>query len=130
GPLAPGTSLRLDVTLKVRDQAALTSFIAALWDRHSPLFHHFLRPGQFGPRFGATLAQVARVDAALRSMGLAPGKVSSDRLLIPVRASAAAVERAFATPLVQYRLAGGRGASPDSPAAASPPPRARAATAG
>src|SRR5580658_6660827 len=48
GALAPGSKLRLDVTLKVRDQTALTAFLAAISNRHSPLFHHFLRPGQFG----------------------------------------------------------------------------------
>jgi subtilase family serine protease len=108
GLLASSTVLRLDVTLKVRDQAALTSYIADLSNRQSPLFDHFLRAGQFGPMFGATLAQVAAVDSALRSAGLVPGQVSADRLSIPVRASAAAAEHAFATTLVSYRLASGR----------------------
>jgi subtilase family serine protease len=108
GRLAPSTSLRLDVTLRLRHQAALTALINDLSDRRSPLFHQFLRPGQFGQRFGATSAEVASVESALRSAGLKPGPVSSNRLSIGVQASAAAIERAFAITLVRYRLATGR----------------------
>jgi subtilase family serine protease len=108
GPLAPGSRLHLDVTLRVRDQAALTAFLGGLSDRHSPAFHHFLRRGQFGPRFGPTLAAVAAVRAALRRAGLSPGAVTPDRVIIPVTASAAAVEHAFGITLDRYRLPGGR----------------------
>jgi subtilase family serine protease len=125
GQLSAGTSMRLIVTLKVRNAAALTSFISALSDRQSPLFHHYLRPGQFGAKFGATPAQVAKVDAALRSAGLVPGRLSSNRLEIPVRVSAATAERAFGTTIKRYRLASGRLAYANSaaahiPAAAAP----------
>lgn len=116
GALSPSAKLNLVVTLKVRDQSALTSLVADLSDRQSPLFHQFLRPGQFGARFGATSAQVAAVDAALRSAGLQPGAVSSDRLSIPVQATAAAAEHAFGTTLVRYQLPSGRVAYANSQA--------------
>ena len=120
GKVAGDTSMRLIVTLKVRNQAALTSFISALSDRKSPLFHHFLQPGQFGARFGATPSEVSRVDAALRSAGLVPGRVSSNRLSIPVHASAAAAEHAFGTTIAAYRLANGRRAYLNSAAVRIP----------
>jgi len=108
GALAAQTVMHVDVTLKVRDPGALTEFITALSSRRSPMFRHYLRRGQFGQRFGPTLAQVAAVDRALRAAGLSPGRVTSNRLSIPVTASAAAIERAFRTGLTRYRLAGGR----------------------
>jgi subtilase family serine protease len=108
GALAPSTKIRLDVTLKLRDPAALHAFLAAISDRHSPLFHRFLRPGQFGPMFGQALSAVTAVLGALRQAGLSPGRVTSNRLMIPVTATAAAAERAFGTTLVRYRLPGGR----------------------
>ena len=125
GKLSGSNSVHLVVTLKVRNAAAVTSFITALSDRRSPLFHHFLRPGQFGAKFGPTLAQVATVEQALRSAGLVPGRLSSNRLSIPVRTTAAAAERAFGTTITQYRLADGRVAYANSaavhvPAAAAP----------
>ncbi|HEY3732679.1 MAG TPA: S53 family peptidase [Streptosporangiaceae bacterium] len=125
GPLAAASKLHLDVVLKVGDQAALNAFLAGLSNRQSPFFHHFLRPGQFGPRFGPTLASVAAVRAALRQAGLRPGAVSSNRLSIPVSTTAAAAEHAFGISLSRYRLAGGRvayanSAAPKFSAAAAP----------
>ncbi len=125
GAVPAATPVRLEVTLKVRDQAGLTAFLAAVADRHSPLFGHFLAPGQFGPRFGATPAQLAAVRAALRAAGLSPGAAAADRLSVPVTATAGAVARALGTPLVRYRLRGGRTAyantaAPRLPAAVAP----------
>jgi subtilase family serine protease len=108
GALAPSTPLHVDVTLKVRDQTALTTFLAGLSDRNSPLFHRFLPPGQFGPRFGPTVATLAAVSAALRQAGLDPGPATSNRLVIPVDAPASAIEDAFDLQLEAFRLPGGR----------------------
>jgi subtilase family serine protease len=108
GALAPSTRLRLDVTLKVSNPAALTAFVAGVSNQQSPLFHKFLARGQFGARFGQSLSAIAAVRAALQHAGLRPGQVTSDRLAIGVTASAAAVEHAFGTRLVRYRLPGGR----------------------
>jgi len=123
--VSPATRISLEVTLKVPDQAALTAFLAALSDRKSPLFHHFLRPGQFGPMFGPSLTQVAAVQDALRSAGMSPGPVSANRLAIPVTASAATIESALGVQLVSYRMPGGRvafanSAAPKLPSAIAP----------
>jgi len=125
GALSPSVDLHLEVALKLPDPLAVTAFIASLSDRSSPNFHHFLRPGQFGQIFGPPLSEVTGVRAALRSEGLHPGQVSSDRLLIPVTAPASLIDRAFHVRLVRYRLPGGRAAfttlSPPSMSAAVTP---------
>ena len=108
GALEPSTSLHLDITLKLPDPSAVTAFITSLSDRSSPDFRHFLRPGQFGRLFGPPLSEVAAVDAVLRSDGLHPGQVSSNRLSIPVTAPASAIDRALHVRLVSYRLPSGR----------------------
>jgi hypothetical protein len=108
GTLPADTRLSLNVTLKVRNQAALTALLNGLADPGSPYFHHFLAPGQFGPLFGPTLAQVAAVRAALADAGLSPGPVTADRLTIPVTATAAQAERAFGIGFDSYRLPGGQ----------------------
>ena len=125
GAISSRTALHVDVTLRVRNPAALTAYIADLSDRKSPLFHHFLRPAQFGALFGPSLSQIAAVEAALRADGMTPGPVSADRLAIPVTAPAWLVERALHTGLDRYRLTGGRvayanTAAPELPAAAAP----------
>src|SRR5580658_5050693 len=108
GTLAPGRVIRLDVTLKVPDPRVLAAFVAGVSDRRSPLFHRFLRRGQFGRVFGPPLAEVSAVDRALRAVGLSPGAVSANRLAIPVVATAGTVEQAFSVRLIRYRLPGGR----------------------
>jgi subtilase family serine protease len=106
--VSSSAEIRLDVTLKLPEPAAVTSFIASVSNRDSPNFHHFLRPGQFGRLFGAPLSEVAAVDAVLRSDGLHPGHVASNRLSIPVFAASSVVERAFHVSLESYRFKGGR----------------------
>ena len=94
---------QVDVTLKLPDPAAVTAFITSLSYRSSPNFQHFLRPGQFGQLFGPPLSEVAAVDVVLRSDGLRPGHVSSNRLSIPVTAPASVIDRAFHVSLLSYR---------------------------
>jgi subtilase family serine protease len=125
GAVSPASTISLDVTLNVPDQSALNEFIAGLSDRNSPLFHHFLGPGQFGPMFGPSLGTVIAVESALKSAGLSPGQVASDRLSIPVTATAGAIDHAFGIELVSYRLSGGRvayanSAAPRLPSAIAP----------
>jgi subtilase family serine protease len=108
GTLTPGRVLHLDVMLKLPDPGALTAFIAAVGNPSSPRHGQYLRRGQFGRRFGPSLATVAAVEAWLRTAGLSPGRASASRLAIPVTATAASVQHAFGISLARYRLAGGR----------------------
>jgi subtilase family serine protease len=66
GSVPAGTALTIDVTLRVRDQGALDRYLAGVSSPASPLFRHFLAPGQFGTLFGPTQAQVTAVEDALR----------------------------------------------------------------
>ncbi len=106
--LAPAVKMHLDVTLRPRDPSALAAFVAAVSTPGSPEYRRFLAKGAFGPRFGATLADVAKVRSGLRALGLTPGNVSSDQLSIPVTASASAVDTAFHVALSSLRLPSGR----------------------
>src|ERR1700722_8678931 len=75
GAVSPGATMAVTVTLAIPDQAALTTFLNGLADPASPYYQQFLAPGQFGPRFGPSLGQVAAVESALRAVGLSPGAV-------------------------------------------------------
>ncbi len=125
GGVTPGTKLSIEVTLNIPDEGALNAFLSGLTDPRSPDYQRFLQPGQFGPRFGPSLAQVAAVESALRSAGLRPGRVSANRLAIPVTATAAQLDRALHVAIDSYRLPGGRvayanAAAPSFPAAVAP----------
>lgn len=94
------------VVLRPRNEAALTGFIAAVTDKHSPLFHHYLAPGQFAARFGPAASSIAAVTARLRADGLGV-TVAPDGMLVDFRGSAAQVEHAFGVGLDRVRLADG-----------------------
>ncbi len=108
GQLAAATSLRLRIVLQPRQAAALASFVGEVSTPGSPSYRQYLDKGQFAGRFGPTTATLAAVRADLAALGLSPGAVSSDRLVIAVDATAIAAERAFHVTLFRYRLPGGR----------------------
>jgi hypothetical protein len=94
------------VVLKPRNEAALSRFLAAVTDKSSPLFHHYLARGQFAARFGPAPSSIAAVSAQLRADGLAVS-VAPNGMLIDFRGPAAQVEHAFGVGLNRIRLADG-----------------------
>jgi Pro-kumamolisin, activation domain len=108
GSLDGATVLDLTVTLDPRDPAGLDAFVAGVTTPGSPSYHHYLTPAEFGTRFGADAATVARVADELRATGLRPGPPDADMLSIPVEATAAEAGTAFGTRFARTRLADGR----------------------
>ncbi len=106
GAVPADSSVSGAVVLRPRNNAALRRFIAAVTDKSSPRFHHFLAPGQFAGRFGPSPLSIAAVSAQLRADGLAV-TVAPNGMLIDFRGSANQVETAFGVGLDRVRLAGG-----------------------
>ncbi len=113
GPVLLGAAqaerpLRLDVTLRLPHPQALQEFLADLSDQSSPLYHHFLRRGQFGERFGPSLAELQQVETVLEEEGFRLDSVASDRLAIHLSTTVGTAEVALHTTIGRYRLAGGQ----------------------
>lgn len=108
GALAPGSSVQFDVVLQPRDPAALTNFATAVSTPGNALYEHFLAKGQFASVFGPTQATISAVTSGLERLGLHPGAISSNHLVIPVTATVRTAETAFHLTLNRYRLASGR----------------------
>lgn len=106
GALGGGTTLRVDVSLRPRDPAALAAFATAVSTPGSSLYRRYLSVSGFTARFGPTAATVAAVEAWLRGQGLRPASVSADHLQIGVTATAAQLERAFSVGIERYDVAG------------------------
>jgi hypothetical protein len=104
GAFHSGEPLSVDVTLRVPHPAALQQYIADLSDRSSPLFHHFLQRGEFGPMFGPSLSEIHTVESVLEREGLRVSSVASDRLSLTVNSTVGAVEKAFHVGISRYRL--------------------------
>jgi hypothetical protein len=118
GRLRPGTHLHVTVALTPRDPAALAAYVRAVSTPGSDRYRAYLSPRQFAQRFGATAGQLNLVRRSLRAHGLNPGAPSPNSLSIPVRATAARLQRAFSLSLL--RLVGpGRGTAITATAAPS-----------
>ena len=105
GPVSGRSRLTLEIALKLRDPRALDRFLAEVANPASRRYRHYLKRGQFGPRFGPTSSDIARVVRHLRAAGFDVGRVSASRLLIPLSTTVAAAETAFGVKLRRYRLA-------------------------
>ncbi len=108
GNLPTSTPLELDVILKPRNPAALAQLATGVSTPGSPLYHHYLAPGQFAKDYAATPATIAAVEQGLRSAGFHNLEVSPDDLSIAVKTTAAVAEHGFGTQIRRYHLHSGR----------------------
>ncbi|WP_042429043.1 S53 family peptidase [Streptacidiphilus anmyonensis] len=102
GAIDARQSIPVTLSLALRDQAGLTSFLQRVSDPHSAEYKHYLTVKQFADRFGATAQTVAQVTAYLKSQGLKVGALSANHLTLQADGTAAQVEKAFGTTLATY----------------------------
>ncbi len=107
GALTSSRSLHLLVSLVGQDPSGLNEEVAAVSTPGSALYHHYLTTSQFAAAYGPAPEEVQQVTQALRSEGLAVGRMGSGSTLLPVSGSAAIVSQAFGTPLESVRLPDG-----------------------
>ena len=126
GVVDPAT--RLDRMLLVLNsspaqQADLDDLVTAQQDPHSPLYHQWLTPAEFGARFGASDTDLARVTTWLALHGLTVDEIPGGRRLLVFSGSAAQVSDTFRTSLHIYRVNGtnhlANASDPQIPAALS-----------
>ncbi len=125
GPADASSTLSLDVTLQPRDPAALAAAVQAVSTPGSAQYHQFIDDAQFAQLYGPTSATISQVTSALEQEGLTVGAVFGTDLSLPVTATVAQVESAFATPIDAYRLPSGstgyyNTAAPSVPASVAP----------
>ena len=115
GPIPAETRLDRMILLiepTAAQQADLASLLAAQQNPHSPLYHHWLTPAQFGARFGASPASLAQASRWLVSQGFSIVEIPAGRGLIYFSGSAAQVDEAFHSPLHRFLSAAGEHIAP------------------
>jgi len=65
-------------------------------------------PATFAAEFGQSETAIRSADAALRSIGLTPGRVTANDLVIPIATTVGRAARSLRTGFVSYRLSDGR----------------------
>jgi subtilase family serine protease len=104
-------------------ETALQSFLNSQQDRHSPNYHKWLTPVDFGKRFGVADSDVQSVSSYLSSQGMRVGRVYGSHMAIEVEATAGQIHSAFQTEIHAYAVGGktyyANNTSPRVPAALS-----------
>lgn len=101
--LPASQTMRLTVTLPLRNQAGLESFLDQLYNPNSPSYHHFLTVQQFTAQYGPTQDDYDTVVAYLQEHGFTVVGTSVNRLNIDVSGPVSAVESAFHVKMGQYQ---------------------------
>ncbi len=110
-PLAPTpsqTEIEFDVSLRLRDPEGALALARSVSDPASPSYRQFLTPTAWEQRFSPTQASVDAVTAWLAAQGITVEGVTPDRMTVHASAPTSTVERAFATNLSEYAIAGTR----------------------
>jgi pseudomonalisin len=105
GPIPGETRLnRLILLMKptASQQSALAALLVAQQNPHSPLYHQWLTPAQFGARFGQSAASLTQASAWLRSHGFTVDEIPAGRGLIYFSGTASQVEQAFHSPIHRF----------------------------
>ena len=97
------TPLSVTIALKLRDQNEAENLLIALHTPGNPQFHQFLTAEQFAARFAPTVADVAKVTAALGRYGLTVQRTTSTTLT--ATGLPADMEQAFSVSLHSYEVA-------------------------
>lgn len=100
------TAIEFNVGLQLGDQAGAEALARSVSDPTSAGYRRYLSASQWERRFSPSQSSVKAVTSWLESEGVTIDAVTPDRMTIQATASAATVQRAFATTLNEYRQRG------------------------
>lgn len=105
-PLPSDTPLRVIVSLQLRDKNGLKAFIRNQHTPGNPQYGTVMSTPQFMAAHAPSAEQAQAVRDYLAQAGLDNIDIASNRLLLTAQGTAAAVQSAFNTQLVQYQIDG------------------------
>jgi Pro-kumamolisin, activation domain/Divergent InlB B-repeat domain len=120
----PLPHMQLQLRRPAEQEQALQTLIDQLHDPTSPNFHHWLKPTEFGERFGPAASDVAAVTGWLTQQGFTVNFVYPSGLSIDYSGTAGQVRAAFHTEIHRLSVNGvahfANMSDPDIPAALAP----------
>jgi subtilase family serine protease len=100
----PGTQvMSLDLVLPLRDPSGLTSFLEALYDPNSAIYHQFLTVPEFTERFGPSQEDYDAVVRYAKANGLTVTGGSRDGMEVQARGTVSVIENAFHVTMRTYQ---------------------------
>ncbi len=104
GAAVPGQVHTLNLTLALRNGAALETLVAALANPKSASYRQFITPAQFAASYGQTPQAVAQAVAFLKAQGFTVNRVSPNNLLVNITGTNAQLAATFGTSMHAYAL--------------------------
>ena len=101
--LDPGQHLSLAISLPLRNEPDLDSFLDQLYDPQSASYQHYLSVAEFADRFGPSLSDHQAVVRFAAANGLTVTAVRPNRLVIDVDGPVSEIEKAFHVSMGLYR---------------------------
>ena len=105
GATATG-ALRLMLSASTAQEHDLQTLVDLQQDKNSDSFHKWIQPEEFGARFGASDADIAKLTRWLSAHGFAVDHVAKGKRAIVFHGTVAQVEEAFATEMHHIRVNG------------------------
>jgi len=105
-PDLPLERMQLVLRRSEAQQAELDALLGAQQDRRSASFHKWLKPEEFGRRFGVAPSDLQAITSWLQSNGFQVNSVGKGRSVIEFSGTAAQVARAFHTEIHKYIVRG------------------------
>lgn len=109
GPVEPSfqlNGLAFLIAPSASEQKALDTLLAEQQDPHSPNYHQWLTPEQYGARFGLGANDIEKITNWLRSQGFSAISVARSSNIIYFSGTAAQVETTFRTQIHRYQVEG------------------------
>jgi hypothetical protein len=103
GSLPATNQLHFAIALPLRDQTGLNTLLHELYTPGNPTYRQFLKPAQFGERFGPAAADYQALLDFLGQNGLTVTRTYPDHSLVEVSGPVAAIEQTFQTHLRVYQ---------------------------
>jgi subtilase family serine protease len=103
GTMDTASTLNLAISLPLQNQDQLQQFLSAVYDEHSPLYHHFLTSDQFAQQFGPTDSDYQAVMDFAKAHNLTVTNTYSNHLLVDVQGSVSDIQKTFHVNLNRYR---------------------------
>ncbi|WP_198152169.1 S53 family serine peptidase [Granulicella tundricola] len=102
-PLTSFTTMELQLTLPIRNEAALDAELADIYNPASPKFHQYLTSAEFDRKYAPTEADYQTLIRWAHNKGFAVTLTTPNRRLISVSATTDVVNRAFNVTETEFR---------------------------
>jgi subtilase family serine protease len=102
GPAPAGEPIQFTLLLRLPGEARLQKALAAIENPRSPSFHHYIKPADFGARFGLSLPALHALERTLAADGLAVVTSYPQRTELIVHGTVGTVEKLLHVRITTY----------------------------